>query len=447
MPVQLPMLLLTTLRPTRIRSYHSAVRRPLRVSTTILAALVISASAFAQPADRENSKVPEPDCSTSIGYAPVHPAEVPIKKIRLALHVFQKDDGADNFQDTPEHREYLRLVIAAANKRFRALGRLNMGTSPYLSDARVEVVLQHIYYHPHTADWDIPNADTAYARYVVRDADSLGLTEDTKYNVQHVLLKGSTSPGRGGRASGIGSQGWILIRGWYPHYLENGPTSHTWGIYNHFIHELTHSLGLSHNFMGKHGGCDVCPDNDLPEKKCPPVGTSTNFQDYPPLGYDAPDPGFSECQLGRIHYFLSGQAGTIHRVVVPDHCSYQAEETMTITAPDRIWTDRKMLKGDLIIEAGATLTVKCDVHIPHGGAVLVRPGGRLIVDGGSFTNLCGDTWSGIELWGVAPPKETPKKKAKGPLRDASMQGQLELRNGGAIEHAPCAVSTLRPPME
>lgn len=378
-------------------------------------------------------------CGASINYAPLIPEQTPVKFVRVSIHCFQKDDGTGNFTNAPADVTYLNNLISAANFRLSHLGVLNMGTTPYIQDARVAIVLEHIYYHHHSVDWAYADAGAMWTKYVVNDYDGLGITADDKNNVEHIFLSGSTGTG-GGRASGIGTQGWISHVGWYPHYQANGAGSYSWGPVGNFIHELGHALGLTHNFHGGTAGyqCDACTDNDPTGLPCPIQGSSSNYMDYWPGGYNFsnPDPGFSQCQLGRVHYYLDGNVGTIWRTVKTDHCTYMAGATLTISA-SATWESSKKLKGDLIIAPGATLTVRCRVHMPYGASVIVKQGGRLVVDGGQFTNLCGQQWSGIQVWGT-----TAQHQFGTPI--PQYQGLVVLKNGAIIEHAREGVQLWKP---
>ncbi|MBS1570369.1 MAG: hypothetical protein JST45_13155, partial [Bacteroidetes bacterium] len=403
---------------------------------------------------------PEPQalstaCGVSINYAPIIPDHTPVKTVRIALHVFQKDDGTGNFQNTPDHIAYLEGVVNSTNTQLANLGPQQIevngalqpyGTSPYIIDSRVRLSLVGIYFHPHDSDWMLPDNSGAYNDYVINDLDNYGLTWSDKYEVEHVFLRGPNGC-CSGQASGIGVQGWLHSGSWYSHFLANGPTQGHWGIPQHFMHELMHAFGLSHNFMncfycpssgaGSVYQCDGCSDNDPNGQDCPDVGTSTNMMDYFPLGYNYIGAGLSECQLGRVHYYLDGNAltsysGTIVNTVMKDYCTFDSFSTITISQ-NTTWLSSKKLKGNVIVEPGATLTIKCRVHIPSGGKIIVKQGGRLIVDEGLITNLCGEMWQGIQAWGTTNQHQYP-------ANNPTYQGLVILKNGAVIEHALTGVS-------
>lgn len=369
---------------------------------------------------------------------------MPIKYSRLAFHVLQDDSGLDGFQNVPAETDYLMAIEERVNQELAGLGILQIGSSPFIADSRLRVIVENIYFHRTTANYLLPNMNTnAFQIYVLGDIDGIGYTEDEKWNVEHVFIKGGSDPDQrvGGLTyaifadgsqspyiSDVGNQGWIRASGWYSSYINNGPGSFAWPAQN-LVHEMCHAWGLSHNYIG--GGCDPCTDNDATVGgPCPAQGTSNNYMDVYPSGWTHADAGLSECQLGIMHYRLDGNepSRTIHQVVLKDYCVYNPAQTISITDANRVWLDSKKLKGDLVIEPGATLTIKCRVHLPAGASVIVKPGGRLIVDEGQLTNLCGDFWSGIEVWG-----DNTHNQSGTPI--PTYQGMLVLKNGAIVEHA------------
>ncbi|MEZ4824665.1 MAG: hypothetical protein R3C61_00010 [Bacteroidia bacterium] len=74
--------------------------------------------------------------------------------------------------------------------------------------------------------------------------------------------------------------------------------------------------------------------------------------------------------------------------------------TRTFTQNTTFDTGTVTLAGhDIAIEPGVTLTVKGLLNMGIGRKIIVKPHARLIVDGGTLTNRCGEFWKGIEVWG------------------------------------------------
>jgi hypothetical protein len=85
----------------------------------------------------------------------------------------------------------------------------------------------------------------------------------------------------------------------------------------------------------------------------------------------------------------------------------------------------------IIVDSAGTVilhdTVKCHV----GASILVKPGGKLVLDGATLTHACPDMlWEGIRVEGNSNQRQL-----------AQYQGVLEIKNGTVIEHARVAVGT------
>ncbi len=62
-----------------------------------------------------NGTLPVTGCNNYRNYAPFRPNETPIKTLRLVFHVFQKDDGTVNFQNTPVDIARIDQVVNRVN--------------------------------------------------------------------------------------------------------------------------------------------------------------------------------------------------------------------------------------------------------------------------------------------------------------------------------------------
>lgn len=92
------------------------------------------------------------------------------------------------------------------------------------------------------------------------------------------------------------------------------------------------------------------------------------------------------------------------------------------------WTTDKNMSRDIRVKAGATLVLKnMTLNMPKNGLIVVEPGGQLTVDSSTITNLCGQVWQGIEVWGTSQNSQT-----------FNNQGLLFLTHS-TIEHAKEAV--------
>ena len=95
-----------------------------------------------------------------------------------------------------------------------------------------------------------------------------------------------------------------------------------------------------------------------------------------------------------------------------------------------LWDSASLINDDLIIDSLATLTITDTLYIAGGSRIIVRPGGKLIVDGGTLTNACdGEIWEGIVVEGNVNQRQL-----------ASKQGSVILTNA-TIKNARNAIST------
>lgn len=104
----------------------------------------------------------------------------------------------------------------------------------------------------------------------------------------------------------------------------------------------------------------------------------------------------------------------------------------------QVWNDDRHVNRDIIVNNSAHLTIKSEMRFSEDSKIIVKPGGRLILDGCRLTNACSDElWQGIEVWGN---RSTHQYEINGSFG----QGYVEMRNGATIENAVCALALWRP---
>lgn len=254
--------------------------------------------------------------------------------------------------------------------------------------------------------------------------------------------------GEGGVAE-IGSNRLLIKKAWRSNYavhlasdMSAGLTFQealTWRVHRAAIlllHELGHNLNLRHvQCNGSADECDDTPTNtelnaiygigncnsttDCCQIGAPGACCSNNIMAY--FG----DHALTPCQLGRIHANIMLEK---YNFIVTDYCT--SDSTTTIPSNVSIvWENERLMRGDLIIESGSWLTLKCRLYMPEGKRIIIKPGGRLTIDGGQITSACQGLWAGIEVWGNSQLQQSPLVN----------QGYLELMNDALIENARCAV--------
>ena len=101
----------------------------------------------------------------------------------------------------------------------------------------------------------------------------------------------------------------------------------------------------------------------------------------------------------------------------------------TVITSNVLWDIERSLGNVVTIDSGAVLTITNAIHCTDNTRLIVRPGGKLVVDGGTLTSACdGEMWQGIEVVGDRTKRQIPQ-----------WQGKVELRNGAKIENALCGI--------
>ncbi|MEQ8703023.1 MAG: hypothetical protein RIC19_03840 [Phaeodactylibacter sp.] len=215
-------------------------------------------------------------------------------------------------------------------------------------------------------------------------------------------------PCGGGLTSSMGCQ-----RGQVPDY----PAQALFGVYNIWQHGITpgqqtcevdypgSEAGLGEGMLGeifhvlsvdhlsplqahkKHAdGGDGCADtpwkSDYNRLGC-------NFQERCAL---------TECQIGKMHHFFAALEPDFERfpdgdggfALDPVRCRPTAEGLVIPPGADIVWEAPRELYSDLVISAGARLTVLCDLALPAGAAIEVENGGELIIESGKLYTACPD---------------------------------------------------------
>ncbi len=113
-------------------------------------------------------------------------------------------------------------------------------------------------------------------------------------------------------------------------------------------------------------------------------------------------------------------------------CTSNYSSILNITT-DETWTNTTNMDRSILVNTPATLTIKSRVRFADMTKIMVEPGATLVCDSGCIlTNLCGDMWLGIEVWGNSSLDQTPAN-----------QGVVYFKNGAILENARIGITTCR----
>ena len=198
---------------------------------------------------------------------------------------------------------------------------------------------------------------------------------------------------------------------------------------NHFPHEIGHHFSLNHLY-----GEETLPTNN--DYLC----------DVFPLGINFLIPGTNNNLMGAggANNWLSPlQMGRAHRTLILNemrHFAYGYNPSPIEITSDQTWDFTFKSYNDIVVKSGKTLTITCRLEMVKEASIIVEPGARLVVDGGTITSARSagpdyeGLWQGIKLHGNSNAAQTLQPNGYYP------QAHLIMKNGAVVENARNAVT-------
>lgn len=389
------------------------------------------------------------------GYWIPNSTNTPLKTIRVNWIICRKSDGTGGWQDTQAFRDQVALMFTKLNETYS--NSLPMGyqltcppTMTHVVDSRIRWELNEIIF----IDNDAFN-NTISGTPVM---EWLATNHPTALNcLNHIFTMPSSPPSYWGYYTVHNNNAYVLtMKSMFSPYLV------VWDDHvGHVVHEYGHAVGLGHPYDSEYrevshydfmddifGTCaqaGYCNPVPAPGYVC---WFQKNFWESQPREYPImvsaptiPLPRYiNPKSMGRMHRALSHydfyfhiNNKPMHKYVKEDH-SFSVPKTITL---NEIWDFDIKMYQDIIVESGATLTITGEVRMPIGGKIIVKPGGKLNIEGGKVTSAHQEPWQGIEVWG----NESQHQFTYG--NNQYYQGYVNLDHA-IIEHAICAVNLWKP---
>jgi len=322
--------------------------------------------------------------------------------VKINYHFFRMNDGTGIYQ--PSDSSLIKRMTNWVNDMYRHLQPPTIPAIPpadTLYDSKISFTVKGVYYHD--------NSDY-YIRY---KSHCLGIFYNTygvnKTSEINVFFYIDTAFSYGG---GCAKTNYIT--------MHNNNIS-SYAAAQLLAHELGHSLGLWHTWERQFDDT-FYPDDNTAALPCNNSTISNNI-----MGYNTCGSYLSPKQIGYMHFRLLSNENGFKYV----DCINNAVNDSIIISSNKTINHSTFFDKNVIIRPNATLTIKCKVYLSTSVTITIKPGGRLIIDGGTLTNVCNDEmWGGIFVSGNTHLPQTPQN-----------QGVLELKNGAIIENAWNAIST------
>ena len=368
----------------------------------------------------------------------------PIISIKVNVHIFRRDDGTGNrWLDTEEYRDSLRMMFDYANyiSSNNCQYSEDIQNAEFIPDTKYRFILDSVYYYNNTilayCDDNNPINNYLLENYPERlnnyalhmnlfDCDYSGIST-VNGNIQSCLFV----------------------------KCYTGRYSSLWADAQLFNHEIGHNLGLRHPYSGS----DFAEERYIPapEFLWDLFGTSKQSWCHHPkpdvvcyhdTGWDCdledPSTTCTNNIMGgnkEARHFTALQCGRIHRALrtanIRKH-AYGYTSVPKVVYKDEHWDFNYKSYQDIIVNPNVTLTISCRLEMVSQAKIIIKPGGKLIVDGGTITKAHHEgKWQGIEVWGVDSLNQDI-------INGQCQQAYLVLKNGATIENAICAVNLCNP---
>jgi hypothetical protein len=346
---------------------------------------------------------PEVICAQDAHFLPA-PDYNPIK-VRINLIVLQRADGSGNFQDNAADRTFIQNMVNVTNGVFADLTNRNEEyypgkNLPFLSNAKVQFVPEILFVRdekgwnnrndtnfagvPYLSGWYLDTLDQLiYGSDTLAKAINLYFTTDGQL-YEEMVVKGSTTD-YDHRVffkqhaaseipvvnSGIHHYGklhsmrchvgnvWLKLW-WKRKILLEPDWSMEYEVGESIAHELGHLMGLGHT-----------PDHHKDALMRTRFG---GLRDY-----------LTTREITTMHQVFGGYPSFYQ--CIPDSIVYGSSGADWVITGNETWTQDRRIFANVILKAGASLTITSEILMPPQGTIFLEPGASLWISEGTVRRV------------------------------------------------------------
>ena len=321
----------------------------------------------------------------------------PIITLPVNIHIWREDDGTGNWwQDTPAFRDSLQVTFDYLNFIYahNVPYSLDIPNTQFIEDTKVRFLIDTVYYY-NDSYMAYQTSPETFNQYLVDNYPD----RTTNYNYHLCLNRTANFSGN------TFSYNW-------PHFTivtvrqNDDLPHHLYALALQMAHEFGHNFGLDHTYEQEETTIsdpeflwDVF--GTMTQTWCNAPTTQVCYHD---AGWDCdPFDSTNTCTNNIMdgtaysRHFSALQCGRIQRALQVSslrHFAYGEENPpdLHITRNQLVDYSRRYYQN-VIVDSGVTLTISCQVEMSPNARLIVRPGGKLIVDGGTITSACaGEIW-------------------------------------------------------